>query len=667
MNYGIELFKGVDFSDQDNTFIELQSDLDVYLSHLRVLVTTTNNIVRLAPTITITVNVAGFETGGYNENLLFVNYCHITSPTGRADWYYFVDSSVFVSRNAVRLTLSIDYLNTFFWSTKFFQCHIVRRFKDRWKFHVSKYYPVFDDASEGFDITKTLDPSSVKTIKDRSYSYDSSASWILAVATKTYEKSQTAVVRYYPIIDAGSSIEVNASHFSGTVFADTPLSVNPTTIDNITSGNAFSETIDSKSLTIKGIRCYLLPYSPPAVGEPLGTADQQKYNQSSNNDNGWYWNGVKGSGTGDIQVATTLFFNSELTTLVADRRSSESEKLKSTRLIYQDDAFRLNTRFAMPYPQADTADERKKKMKELAFDVTKDDPKLGTSEFLGLKFEYLGASFTYAPEKMEDGTYAGIAIDYSVSPNSDSPVRFRVRPLDWENQLHYRYSDDDLGYIIPSSDLSYPMTSSEYNEYRLFGNKYDKTSTNLAYANIAAGVATAAGSAAVGFGVGGPAGAVIAGIGGAVFSAITSSIATWNSQQAKLQSEKTKSITATQSSVDFNMIQTGNRARLLTYEIPDYLKRSLTYYFHLFGYSTDEYGKPSDYIHSRFAFDFIKCDLVNYDKGSIESAFREGFENKLKDGVYCLHKLYSEDGSAYEFDFGKNNANRELSILNNLT
>ena len=225
----------------------------------------------------------------------------------------------------------------------------------------------------------------------------------------------------------------------------------------------------------------------------------------------------------------------------------------------------------------------------------------------------------------------------------------------------YSYTDDDRGYLIPSGDMSYPMAGSEYNQYLRFSNKYDKTSTTLSYANIAGGAGSAIGSGAIGLAVGGPVGAVVAGVAGATFSAITSAIGTWNNQQARIQSEKQKSRNISQSSSDFNIIQTKNRARFLTYEIPEYLKKSLTRYFHLFGYAEDRYADPRVYDHKRYAFDFLKRDFVDYNKSEVEPAFRDGFEEKRKDGFYIMHVL--QDLTPTSFDFRKANANREISLI----
>lgn len=658
MNYTLKLFRNVEFSPNDNAVVGKTADLEAYLSSRLVFATTTQNLVKLRPSLSIVVNI-----GDYSINYLKINYCEIIAPGNgvRNQWFYFVDSVEFVSNKAIRVNLSIDSLNTFYWTTTFYSdCHIVRRFKDRWMKTDKGYFPVYDKSSEGFEIAQTLNNSKIKTIKDYQDESAEAPIWLLAVEQTTADNKQSAGVRYYPILAPSQRIKVNArNRTDDTTYSDKTLSVSQGSIDDITTGNDFTETRKisektTKTLTIKGLRCYLLPYYPPAVGEATGTADNSVFAQPSGLFHGWLWNGTKNG-------ASTLFFTDSLTTLANSKSVYDEQKTPYSRIVYSGDAFGINNDYPRQTPTAATKEERQAEMRNFSFDVSRLDPKLGTSEFTTLKFEYLGATFTFAPENQTGGTYSGVSVDYSISPNSDSPVRFKVNPLDWNGRNKYNYTDDDLGYLIPSADMSYPMVTSDYNQYRRFGNKYDKTANSLAYANIFASAGSAIGSSAVGFGVGGPVGAVVAGIGGALFSAITSAIGTWNNQQARLQSEKQKSRNISQSSIDFNIIQTKNRARFLTYEIPDYLKKSLTNYFHLFGYATDEYANPYTYNNTRYAYDFMKLDFVHYNKGSLEEAFREDFETKLKDGYYIYHVLVDYTPTA--FDFEHKNGNMEVSLI----
>lgn len=653
MNYKLQLFNNIEFSPDDNMIVGTTAELESYLSSRLVFATTTQNLIRFRPTISVVVN-----TGDYSLTYLAIEYCEITAPgtAGRTKWFYFVDSVEFVSRNAIRVNRSIDYLNTFYNSVSFgTDCHIVRRFKDRWLKTINGYYPIYDKASEGFDITQVLNKDKTLIIKDYQDDPGEPPYWLLAIAQVTHSDRQGGAVRYYPILPETKRIKANGMNISSSQlkFETKNLIVASTNIDKIVSGEQFTEGTHQT----KGLRCYLLPYYPPALGEATGTTDNLVFDQLSNIFYTWQWDLA---GDND-NIALNMFFQTTLLGEAQQTALPEVSKVSISRSIYYGVAFNINRDYLRKQPTGTTKQERQAERRSWEFSVDRLDPKLGTSEFTGLKFEYLGATFTIAPENQEGGTYGGVQVDYSVSPNSDSPVRFKINPLNWNMRNKYSYTDDDRGYLIPSGDMSYPMAGSEYNQYLRFSNKYDKTSTALSYANIAGGAGSAIGSGAIGLAVGGPVGAVVAGVAGATFSAITSAIGTWNNQQARIQSEKQKSRNISQSSSDFNIIQTKNRARFLTYEIPEYLKRSLTRYFHLFGYAEDRYADPHGYDHKRYAFDFLKMDFVDYNKSEVEPAFRDGFEEKRKDGFYVRHVL--QDLTPTAFDFRKANANMEISLI----
>ena len=144
MNYKLQLFKNIEFSPDDNMVVGATAELESYLSSRLVFATTSQNLIRFRPILSVVVN-----TGDYSLTYLAIEYCEITAPgtSGRTKWFYFVDSVEFVSRNAIRVNRSIDYLNTFYNSVSFgTDCHIVRRFKDRWLKTTKGYYPIYDKA-----------------------------------------------------------------------------------------------------------------------------------------------------------------------------------------------------------------------------------------------------------------------------------------------------------------------------------------------------------------------------------------------------------------------------------------------------------------------------------------------------------------------------------------
>lgn len=656
--FKLDLYQGVQFKPSDNCVVgDTTKDLTDYLAGNNdgrsVVHTDTQNLVRFSPVRSIVVALPT----EYTSKILESNYAQIIDDASRC-WFYFVTGVSFVSRFSVRLSLEIDALNTFYHDAIFKNtCHIVRRNKTRWLVdNTNKFWPIYDYSGEGFDISQYLEDT--KDINEGD-SLLPTPQWLMAIATETKRSEQVGRIRFYPVGPTDKfSIEANFRNI------DSPTAGAQGIVKKITynvfssdlTGQLFNETSDH---TTKLDKIYALPYYPPILRENTGDNRDRRFLNSEAVT--WYYRETATEQGTAAQMS--LFASCPALSIIQTMCRSNFDKKDIARQI-ADRELLFNESYQFPRSTAAKEEWRKADLESRLFNPAETpEPKLGTSQFRTLRFEYQGASFSFGTERTSDGTFGGVAVDYFVSYNSGSPIMFRIRPHSYDRIADYKYSDDDNGYVIPSADRTYPLWTSDYNNYLNFSNKYDKTSAVLSTISAAGNAGSGiAGSAIASVMTGNPL-PLVGGIVSAAFNTITSIVGTWNSYNAKLASEQQKSINVSQSSIDFASIQTNNKARFRMYNIPKFLRAALNNYFHLYGYATDEYGDPHDYECQNFAYNFIKLDSValKNETSQIPNAFMQTFEEKLQQGYYVRHKIGDADDEW--FDLNHENANFEKTLI----
>lgn len=654
--FKLDLYQGVQFKITDNVVCGSQAEFIDYLKRngggRSVVHTETQNLVRFRPNLSLVVALPT----EFTDSILETNYCQFIDDKGK-HWFYFVESVEFVSRMSIRVNRTIDSLNTFYDSASFKKnCHITRRNKRRWKvLPDGSFTPIYDYAGEGFDIAQTLIES--KVINEYGGA-SMTPEWLMGITTETENNAQEGVIRFYPVGgDNTYTIKAKFRNVADTLDPSNPPTPTTKSVAYATfrsldlTGQTFNEK-EGKQVAIAHL--YALPYYPPVLGTNKGTGDNMDFSDGTFAN--WYYRNFTDQPDSKSVIYASCPANSVLQTI-----SNPPTASAYSRIIYQD---KLVNEYRFPTSSATNYQWRKAELESMQFNPdTTPEPKLGTSQFRLIKFEYLGATFNICPEKTSDGTRGKTTILYYVSYNSGTPIMFRVGQSSSTKSWDYRYDSDDMGYMIPSADITFPMWTSEYENYINFSNKYDKAgawlSTISSIGNAGAGIA---GSVLAGARTGNPL-AIVGGVITSAFTAITSIIGTWNSYNAKVTNEKQKSMNVTQSTIDFATIETRNKARFLFYSIPDFLKRALNNYFHLFGYATDEYGDPKDYDHQNYSYNFIKMDSVHLknEYSQIPNAFMDTFIDKLEEGYWKLHKIGDSFNSW--FDFAKENANLEISLI----
>lgn len=587
------------------------------------------------------------------------NYVQITQPASEGErdtrnYYFFVNKISFLSLGAVELSLSLDVLNTFFNKAVFTSnCHIVRRHKNTWqKSEAGSFYRTFDNIPEGFNIAQIQTKS--ETIQGQG-----NFSWIMSLVTTTNEREnsgQVGYVRYYPIptSDAGAVVAPaeDIHTYPTTKYSKYNATLSHYVFSKDLNGNPFEgEYSNPKSITAI-TKAYGIPYAPPILGE-------------YSFDNGVLTSLDVGNASWQFSSSNVTFPSYFLTTTIAtyiEHRSWKKYNDKYTyRTIYAGDPFNISSKYN--YPVTD-----KLAVQRYPFSPrSTPDPKLATSEFTTLKLEYGGSSFAVFLQNFGASPYGDILVDYSVSPNSGNPVMFNIRPRDINGKETYRFNDDSRGFLIPTTDLTFPRWSSEYNQYRDFSNKYDRISAGASYASAGVSALTGLVGTAIAGATAGPIGVAV-GLVGTATSTITGIINTWNSYESKRASEAQKPRNSAQSSIDLLTLQTGNKARWLLYEVPETLQESLSTFFHDFGYADDTYGNPTRYTATRYSFNFIQCDKVTYTGTTIPEWAEDELTLLLNQGVRIYHDIGSDASLVqeygYRYDLKRQNLNVELTYIN---
>lgn len=676
---GIDKTKNMIF-DQWSTYLLRQSH-DTLGDNVRILV----------PALSTSIVVTAEDIG----NLTHANYLSyedvgLDGQYTLTEYYYFIDSVTMISASAARLSLTMDTLNTYSNNITFSdRCHIIRRMKDRYRF-VSKsdIRPLFDNVPEGFDISKRL--VRTKYVDDSVCKGD----WIVGLGTETMRESsggdQSVKVYLFPTGNGYDSVTAKTKVYKtdGSYYGYfvTPTSSNYTVFSSVyfsgqVTGNRWiseGTTSDGRpngkgaiSVTDKIQKRYLIPYTPPQVGdgvgpvtlngaETYGTPGSPVFTAETVT---WYRNDSSGSTGYPFAVLPAL------TSVQASASGIYSQRTTSYNILSGKESEQFNILAFLTWKDGLTQND----MVNALFSVRNDDPKIYTSEFTDFKVEYGGASFTMSLEN--EGFYlgyGGIKIMYSFIPTSGTPVAFHIIPYNAAGQESYRYYDDTSGWMIPTTDLSYPLNISEFLTYMNGQNRYDKTAANTATASQTLGLATAIGagvlSGAVSASVGGPltavTGGIIGGVTGAI-SLITGQISTWNSYNSKVNAEKQKGYNMQLATVENLYLAYENKVRLLTYRIPDNLVTSLNNLFHEFGYKTDEYGDPSARTYSRIWFDFVQCDSVSYESApGVPRWVLDDITTRYCQGVTVYHCPTSDKYDGMTYDLTKKMLNGERSIYN---
>ena len=294
--------------------------------------------------------------------------------------------------------------------------------------------------------------------------------------------------------------------------------------------------------------------------------------------------------------------------------------------------------------------------------------KLWNSSYYVLKYVYDVQS---KPIKLEEFEHLAVpnyslSINFCPSTGMDNSIGFEFK---CSEQL-----DTDFGdWLITNRTTEIPFYSNSYIDYMRYGKAVDER--NMAFSVVSTavgGVGSAVSTGAslafalAGAGVGaaaGPIGAMVgAGIGlASTLIATSSSIFKANDQiNAKMDQYKHQA-SSVQASNDLSVFRKYGKNKLLQveYQPAKELRNSIGRYFHLYGYSCDEYGVPN--WKTRIWSDYFVIEPQWWQTHTIES-YLSDITARLQAGFRVLHRVNLSD-QPFHYDFDSRYETWERSLI----
>ena len=297
--------------------------------------------------------------------------------------------------------------------------------------------------------------------------------------------------------------------------------------------------------------------------------------------------------------------------------------------------------------------------------------KLWNSSYYSLKYVY---DTQVKPIKLEEFEHLAVPsyslnINFYPSTGMDNSMGFEFKSTE---QL-----DTDFGdWLISNRTTEVPYYTNEYLNYLRYGKAVDERNRNYSIASTAIGGLGAAAStgASLAFALGsafkggssgsafGVAGAIIGGTIGLVSAgiAVGSSIQKANDQINSKIDQYTHQSSSIQASNDLSIFKKYGKNKLLQveYQPTKELRDSIGRYFHLYGYSCDEYGIPN--WNTRIWSDYYVME-PDFFMSYIEKDYEADISTRMQSGFRLLHRVNLSDRSGvYDFDSEYENFERSL-------
>ena len=297
--------------------------------------------------------------------------------------------------------------------------------------------------------------------------------------------------------------------------------------------------------------------------------------------------------------------------------------------------------------------------------------KLWNSSYYSLKYVY---DTQVKPIKLEEFEHLAVpsyslSINFYPSTGMDNSMGFEFKSTE---QL-----DTDFGdWLISNRTTEVPYYTNEYLNYLRYGKAVDERNRNYSIASTAIGGLGAAAStgASLAFALGsafkggssgsafGVAGAIIGGTIGLVSAgiAVGSSIQKANDQINSKIDQYTHQSSSIQASNDLSIFKKYGKNKLLQveYQPTKELRDSIGRYFHLYGYSCDEYGIPN--WNTRIWSEYYVME-PDFFMSYIEKDYEADISTRMQSGFRLLHRVNLSDRSgAYDFDSEYENFERSL-------
>lgn len=270
------------------------------------------------------------------------------------------------------------------------------------------------------------------------------------------------------------------------------------------------------------------------------------------------------------------------------------------------------------------------------------------------------AHLTTTPESYE------VLINYKQANTITSSLAFKFECLYWNE----KGDSDYFEYLVSNRNNEISLYHNEYLNYMRTDYNYARKSQQLTMVNSIFNTATATvGGAIAGGATGGVAGAIVGGVtalGKGLQSIITQSIQYSNNIE-QTQLNKRMAATGVSGSDDLNLFKyySENKIIVKVYQPKDYIMKKLDDLFYYCGYKRNYQGTPN--LNSRIWFNYLQCNPI-FNEDSTTAKMGNDCKNELirkfSEGVTKLHKVNIPQFAIPVWDFGQNNENWEIELMN---
>ena len=642
--------------------------------------------------------------GTYNHLGQF-DYCDIYDEQANKHYYYYILNTNWKAKQTLQLQLSMDTLNTFWQEIKADlgpNTHVTRRYFDRWKKVGTKAYPLIDKHPEEISA-----PPMVQIAKPRVVGSDEH--WTLVYMTeysdtKTLsENPTTCLVLPDKVHKISGSVpnELVPSSFPNKTAICLDYAHNPhAVISHGIINFELKSNVDWAMLYFSTNTITLLRHDgngettndiPSVSINKTNVVYKQPSNYTTSSPHEyWQWDNPVYFTTSQlnpfkawykqfktdprlikiIELPYAPFDYTETNGIFQIPNGWELDSYGALRLIdadtvdFKSSVVSIDNLAPEPFVIADVVNEAgiQKKANPEEYET-----KLWNSSYYSLKYIYDG---DYHVVKLEEFEHLAVP-DYSLDVNFHSSTGM-------DNSIAFEFKsteqlDTDFGdWLVCNRSTEIAYYTNEYLNYQRYGNAIDERNKGLSIASTVAGGigSTAQTSASLAFAIHGAAlkgitGGVGAIIGGGVglisgIIATASSIYKANDQINSKIDQYTHQASSVSASNDLSVFRKYGKNKLLQveYQPTRELRDSIGRYFHLYGYSCDEYGVPNWNTRIWSEYYVMEPDFwMSY----IEKDYEEDISTRMQSGFRLLHRVNLSDRSGvYDFDSEYENFERSL-------
>ena len=642
--------------------------------------------------------------GTYNHLGQF-DYCDLFDEQANKHYYYYILNTNWKAKQTLQLQLSMDTLNTFWQEIKATlgpNTHVTRRYFDRWKKVGTMAYPLIDKHPE-----EISSPHMVQIAKPKVVGSDEH--WTLVYMT---EYSDTKALSENPTtclalpekvhkISGSVPNELVPSSFPNKTAVCLDYAHNPNAVISHGIINfELKSNVDWAMLYFSTNTITLLRHD--GNGETINDIPSVSinktnvvYKQPSNYTTSspheyWQWDNPVYFTTSQlnpfktwykqfktdprlikiIELPYAPFDYTETNGIFQIPNGWQVDSYGALRLIdadtvdFKSSVVSIDNLAPEPFVIADVVNEQgiQKKANPEEYET-----KLWNSSYYSLKYIYDG---DYHAVKLEEFEHLAVP-DYSLDVNFHSSTGM-------DNSIAFEFKsteqlDTDFGdWLVCNRSTEIAYYTNEYLNYQRYGNAIDERNKGFSIASTVAGGigSTAQTSASLAFAIAGAKIGSLTGLAGAGIGAgvglVTSAIATAssiykaNDQINSKIDQYTHQASSVSASNDLSVFRKYGKNKLLQveYQPTKELRDSIGRYFHLYGYSCDEYGVPNWNTRIWSEYYVMEPDfLMSY----IEKEYEEDISTRMQSGFRLLHRVnLSARSGVYDFDSEYENFERSL-------